>query len=66
MTEPKPCPFCQCPVRVFMAVKGFNGMRDRYAIAHPEGTDCIIDGMETLSYADKDQLIEDWNRRSCE
>ena len=63
MTELKPCPFCKCPVTLFVSIYGIHGAKDYYALAHPDGTDCIIDGMVTSSYEDKDELIQDWNRR---
>ena len=59
----RPCPFCGCPVTLFVAIHGLHGAEDCYAIAHPDGTDCIVDGMETSSYEDKEELIRDWNRR---
>ena len=59
----KPCPFCGCPVKVFVSIYGVHGAKDYYAIAHPDGTNCIVDGMETSSYNDKEELIHDWNRR---
>lgn len=63
MTVLKPCPFCGRPVIVFVSIQGVHGASDYYAIAHPDGTDCIVDGMQTSSYEDKDELIRDWNRR---
>lgn len=62
MTEPKPCPWCRSPVTVFRAIHGIHGAPDYYAIAHPEDTDCIVDGMETSAYTDKEELIRDWNK----
>lgn len=58
----RPCPFCKCPVTLFVSIYGIHGANDYYALAHPDGTDCIIDGMVTSSYSDKDELIRDWNR----
>lgn len=66
MTELRPCPFCGCDVRVVTAIEGIRGAPDYYAIAHPDDTDCIIDGMETSAYPNKEELIEDWNRRVSE
>ena len=66
MTDLKPCPFCGCPVTLFITMYGYHGAKDYYAIAHPDDTDCIVDGMTTSSYSDKEELIRDWNRRICE
>lgn len=66
MTEPKPCPFCGCLVTVILSIHGIHGAKGYFAIVHPDGTDCIIDGMETSSYDDKYDLIDNWNRRVSE
>lgn len=63
MTEPKPCPFCGSPVQLSISIYGLHGAPDYYAIFHPDDTGCIIDGAETSAYLDKEELIEDWNRR---
>lgn len=59
----KSCPFCGRDVRVVTAIEGIGDAPDYYTIAHPDDTDCIIDGMETSAYPNKEELIEDWNRR---
>ena len=66
MTELKPCPFCGGPVKLFIAIHGIRGGPDYYAIIHPHNTECIIDGAETSAYSNKEELIEDWNRRMKE
>lgn len=66
MTELKPCPFCGCQVVVFTSIYGVHGANDYYAILHPEDTDCILDDVCTSSYEDKEELIQDWNRRAKE
>lgn len=66
MTELKPCPFCGCPVTLSVSIYGVHLAGDLYAVTHPDGTDCIVDGMETSSYYDKEELIRDWNRRMKE
>ena len=66
MTELKPCPFCGCDVNVVTAMEGIKGAHDYYAIAHPDDTNCIIDGIVTSAYPNKEELIEDWNRSVTE
>lgn len=63
MTELKPCPFCNSQVEVFIAIYGMQRSQDYYAIAHPDNTECVIDGVETSAYSDKEELIKEWNRR---
>ena len=63
MTELKPCPFCGSPVQLSISIYGLHGVPDHYAIFHPDDTECLINGVETSSYLNKEELIEDWNRR---
>ena len=65
MTELKPCPFCGGSVHIVTAIKGIR-MHDYYAIVHPLTEECILNEVETDAYADKEELIDLWNRRVSE
>ena len=56
MTELKPCPFCGCEVEIRI------GVYTAYYLAHPE-TDCMLCGFASYFTKDKNELINDWNRR---
>lgn len=56
------CPFCGCSVKIFISIYGLYKSKNYYAIAHPDNTKCIINGIITSSYSDKKELINDWNK----
>lgn len=66
MTEElKPCPFCGGKAEIVIGIYGIHGAPDYYTIVHPE-SGCIMDDFACYCTDDKNDLIEDWNKRVCE